>query len=273
MEEMNKNEVLSETEETVETVEIAETVEVKTYVVNCKTCGAALRVKDGVGAYMCPVCNKLFTLRKSEKLVKEVSEEEKEQFLKLQAMSSEAWEETEAEEKLPETPNDDKVIWEETKAEETSVVEEADDWNVEDVADEELPVEEEDVQDDWNIEDAEEDEEFVEEEADEPQDDWNIEDIEEEEEELPVEEEIQDEWNEDEASETEEDQGWIEVLDDAPMSKAEKKAIKAQAKAEKKAAAAAVKAEKKAQKEAAKAEKKAKAEEAKAAKKAKKENK
>ena len=258
MEEMNKNEVLSET---------AETVEVKTYVLNCKTCGAALRVKDGVGAYMCPVCNKLFTLRKSEKLVKEVSEEEKEQFLKLQAMSSEAWEETEAEEKLPETPNDDKVVWEETEAEETSVVEEADDWNVEDVADEELPVEEEDVQDDWNIEDAEEDEEFVEEEADEPQDDWNIEDVEEED------EEIQDEWNEDEVSETEEDQGWIEVLDDAPMSKAEKKAIKAQAKAEKKAAAAAVKAEKKAQKEAAKAEKKAKAEEAKAAKKAKKENK
>ena len=74
MEEMKTNEVV--TEETVEKT----VAEVKKYVVNCKNCGAALKVADGSKAYMCPVCNKLFALRKTEKLVKEISEEEKRIF-------------------------------------------------------------------------------------------------------------------------------------------------------------------------------------------------
>ena len=238
---MNKSEVLPETAE----------AEEKTYVVNCKTCGAALRVKDGAGAYMCPVCNKLFTLRKCEKLVKEVNEEEKQQFLKLQAMGGEAWEESETEEKLPEESNDDKVVWEVPQEEEAPVWEEEetqDDWDIEDAeATEDLPVEDtqDSQQEDWSIDDVEDEPETWSVGEEEKQEDWSIEN---------AEEDVQEEWNVEEESETEADQGWIEVLDDAPMSKAEKKAIKAQAKAERKAAASAVKAEKKSK--AAKEEKK-----------------
>ncbi len=48
--------------------------EVKTYVVNCHRCGAALNVQIGGMVYMCPVCNNLFRVRLNEKLVKDVSQ-------------------------------------------------------------------------------------------------------------------------------------------------------------------------------------------------------
>lgn len=47
--------------------------EVKNYVVNCPKCGAALQMKTGDVAYLCPVCNTLLRIRKGEKLVKDVS--------------------------------------------------------------------------------------------------------------------------------------------------------------------------------------------------------
>lgn len=52
---------------------VAQPVEPKTYVVNCPKCGAALNVKAGGFAYMCPVCSNLFRVRVGEKLVKDVS--------------------------------------------------------------------------------------------------------------------------------------------------------------------------------------------------------
>ena len=48
--------------------------QVKTYVVNCHRCGAALNVQIGGMVYMCPVCNNLFRVRLNEKLVKDVSQ-------------------------------------------------------------------------------------------------------------------------------------------------------------------------------------------------------
>ena len=48
-------------------------VEPKTWMVNCPKCGASLNVKEGGYAYMCPVCNNLFRVRKCEKLVKDVT--------------------------------------------------------------------------------------------------------------------------------------------------------------------------------------------------------
>ncbi len=47
--------------------------EVKKYMVNCPKCGAALNVKEGSIAYMCPVCSNLFRMRKGEKMVKDIS--------------------------------------------------------------------------------------------------------------------------------------------------------------------------------------------------------
>ena len=47
--------------------------EVKKYVVNCPKWGAALQMKTGGVAYLCPVCNTLLRIRKGEKLVKDVS--------------------------------------------------------------------------------------------------------------------------------------------------------------------------------------------------------
>ena len=46
---------------------------VKTYIVNCPKCSAALKVENGNFAFVCPVCNNLLRVRKCEKLVKDVS--------------------------------------------------------------------------------------------------------------------------------------------------------------------------------------------------------
>lgn len=59
------------------------TEEVKQYIVNCYRCGAALNVKAGNVVYMCPVCNNLFRVRLGEKLVKDVSKEMKEAYVKF----------------------------------------------------------------------------------------------------------------------------------------------------------------------------------------------
>ena len=46
---------------------------VKTYIVNCPKCSAALKVENGNFAFVCPVCNHLFRLRIGKKLVKDVT--------------------------------------------------------------------------------------------------------------------------------------------------------------------------------------------------------
>lgn len=129
MEEMKTNEVA--TEETVEVV-----AEVKTYVVNCKNCGAALKVSDGAKAHMCPVCNKLFSLRKTEKLVKELSEEEKKIFFGITTPEEDSAEDIEI--KL----GDETVEWSDDNNENTWVETEEDEadeeeWMLEEDAEEE----------------------------------------------------------------------------------------------------------------------------------------
>lgn len=108
-------------EEIKNTEETLETPEVKTYVVNCMGCGASLRVKEGAYAFMCPVCNKLFSIRKSEKLVKDITEEEKDMFLNVQNEEPEEWDESEL---VFEEKGDDEVVWEDFTEETTSATEE-----------------------------------------------------------------------------------------------------------------------------------------------------
>ena len=46
----------------------------KEFVVNCKKCGTALKIKDGSGfAYMCPVCNTLLRVKTGVKFIKDVA--------------------------------------------------------------------------------------------------------------------------------------------------------------------------------------------------------
>lgn len=44
--------------------------EPKVWVVNCPKCGAALNLKEGGFAYMCPVCNNLLRIKTGARLVK-----------------------------------------------------------------------------------------------------------------------------------------------------------------------------------------------------------
>ena len=44
--------------------------EPKTWVVNCPKCGAALNLKEGGYAYMCPVCSNLLRIKTGARLVK-----------------------------------------------------------------------------------------------------------------------------------------------------------------------------------------------------------
>ena len=73
----NKKEMVEEPVAAVSPVVEAPAVEVpaapKKWIVNCHRCGAALYVEIGNMVYMCPVCNNLMRVRKSEKLVKDVS--------------------------------------------------------------------------------------------------------------------------------------------------------------------------------------------------------
>ena len=51
--------------------------EVRSWVVNCSKCGAALNLKDGNQAYVCPVCGTLLKVKSGVRFVKDVSKEEK----------------------------------------------------------------------------------------------------------------------------------------------------------------------------------------------------
>ena len=65
-----KDEILVQTE--VEPVR-----EPKNWVVNCPKCGAALNLKEGGTAYLCPVCNTVLRVKSGVRLVKDVSKEDK----------------------------------------------------------------------------------------------------------------------------------------------------------------------------------------------------
>lgn len=53
------------------------------FVVNCHKCGAALTMKSGKSAYICPVCNTLLRMRTGTRIVKEVPVKEKQIHLTL----------------------------------------------------------------------------------------------------------------------------------------------------------------------------------------------
>ena len=55
------------------TVLEAQPVVLREFTVSCPRCGAALKVKDGGVAYMCPVCHNLFRMHTGAKLVKDVT--------------------------------------------------------------------------------------------------------------------------------------------------------------------------------------------------------
>ncbi len=67
-------------EEVVE-VEVAPQREPKNWVVNCPKCGAALNLKEGGTAYLCPVCNSVLRVKSGVRLVKDVTKEDKTLFL------------------------------------------------------------------------------------------------------------------------------------------------------------------------------------------------
>ncbi len=52
-------------------------VEPKTWTVNCPKCGAALNMKEGGLAHMCPVCKTLLRVKTGSRLVKNLGEPEK----------------------------------------------------------------------------------------------------------------------------------------------------------------------------------------------------
>lgn len=47
------------------------------WVVNCNKCGASLTVKSNKSAYICPVCGTLFRVQTGTRMVKDVSDKEK----------------------------------------------------------------------------------------------------------------------------------------------------------------------------------------------------
>ena len=119
MEEMNKmDNTKAVNGSTLENVTPSE----KVYVVNCLHCGAALKVKAGTYAYMCPVCNKLFSVRTTEKLVKEIDEEEKARILATET------EEVETDEALVENKSDDVMQWDAPAQDETWEETDSDAW-------------------------------------------------------------------------------------------------------------------------------------------------
>ena len=58
-------------------------VQQKDFVINCSKCGAALNVKSGKTAYICPVCGALFRLRMGTRIVKDIPVKEKQIHLLL----------------------------------------------------------------------------------------------------------------------------------------------------------------------------------------------
>ncbi|MBP3433678.1 MAG: hypothetical protein J6K50_00255 [Clostridia bacterium] len=53
------------------------------WVINCNRCGAALNVKNDGNAYICPVCNTLFRIHTGTRIVKDLSQKEKQVHLTL----------------------------------------------------------------------------------------------------------------------------------------------------------------------------------------------
>lgn len=68
-----KNKKLAQ-QEVAPVVEAVPVREPKTWVTNCPKCGAALSMKEGGYAYMCPVCKTLLRMKTSARLVKNLGE-------------------------------------------------------------------------------------------------------------------------------------------------------------------------------------------------------
>ena len=62
-------------------VEVAPPREPKNWIVNCPKCGAALNLKEGGTAYLCPVCNSVLRVKSGVRLVKDVTKEDKTLFV------------------------------------------------------------------------------------------------------------------------------------------------------------------------------------------------
>ena len=63
--------------------ETAEVIEEQEWVINCGKCGAALKVKHGGNAYLCPVCSSLLRVQTGTRIVKEITPKEKQVHLTL----------------------------------------------------------------------------------------------------------------------------------------------------------------------------------------------
>ena len=63
--------------------EVAEQKPLKTWIVNCVKCGAALSLKEGGQAYICPVCGMLLRVKTGTKLVKDLGAEDKKYHVTL----------------------------------------------------------------------------------------------------------------------------------------------------------------------------------------------
>ena len=64
-------------------VNVEEEKPLKTWTVNCMKCGAALNLKEGGQAYICPVCGTLLRIKTGARLVKNLGVEEKKYHVTL----------------------------------------------------------------------------------------------------------------------------------------------------------------------------------------------
>ncbi len=78
----------------------------KEWVVNCSKCGAALNVKNGKTAYICPVCGSLMRMRTGTRIVKDIPKVEKQAHVSITEKAAKAIMEREA---LVRAANDKKL--------------------------------------------------------------------------------------------------------------------------------------------------------------------
>ena len=86
----------------------------KEWVINCSKCGAALNVKNGKTAYICPVCGSLMRMRTGTRIVKDIPKVEKQARVSVTEKAAKAIMERDA---LVQTANNKKLgFWARRKA-------------------------------------------------------------------------------------------------------------------------------------------------------------